>query len=207
MLGKMLMTFLMSALASGAFFCQTTIYGKTGEQHEDSNCQWFVTNCPVHGMSSHGINGVGSPTKIAPWFCFFPIFFVLFKDDIKPLSNTGSITPPILTSMQDVVHCRKQCMFLSMETLGVWHHILYRVVSQDHESWFWKQVPIPLYLHIYLPVWDYWICALATQEWTKNIHPNAPTSKDCMTWHDNIVSVWWDIRLWCDHLNRAFSVG
>lgn len=105
--------------------------------------------------------------------------------------------------MQDVVHCRTQSMFLSMETLGVWHHILSRVVSQDHESWFWNQVPIPLYLHIYLPVWDYWICAPSTQEWTRNTHPNAPTSNDGMTWHDNIVSVWWDIRLWHDCLNRA----
>jgi hypothetical protein len=40
--------------------------------------------------------------KLLLGFVFLPIFFVLFKDDIKPLSNTGSITPPILASMQDV---------------------------------------------------------------------------------------------------------
>jgi hypothetical protein len=57
--------------------------------------------------------------KLLLGFVFFPIFFALFKDDIKPLSNAGSITPPILTSMQDVVHCRTKCMILSMETLGV----------------------------------------------------------------------------------------
>lgn len=137
--------------------------------------------------------------KLLLGFVFFPIFFVLFKDDIKPLSNTGSITPPY------------------------WHQCKMWFIA-GHSACFYRWKPWEFDITFYLLCsfsrpWELVLesssypsllahiptCLRLLNLCTVNSRMNQKhtTSNDGMTWHDNIVSVWWDIRLWHDCLNRA----
>lgn len=106
--------------------------------------------------------------------------------------------------MQDVVHCRTHACFYQWKP---WEFdITFYILCSFSRPWelVLEASSYPSLL-AHIPT-----CLKLLNLWTVNSRVDQKHTPQCTDFkrrYDNIVSVVWDIRLWCDHLNRAFSVG